>query len=406
MIAARPVTLSAGDWPQILGPHRNGVADDETIRHDWGQDSPTLLWEHQVGQGYAGVAVAGSDAVVFHRVGNEEVVELLDLASGKQRWSHRWPIRYSGRIDPDTGPRCVPIVDNDIVLLHGVRGRLVCLSRNDGKPRWFRETAADFQVPEAYFGVGSSPLVLDDRVIVNVGGRDGAGVVAFARQSGKTLWQASDARASYASPVTCEISGRNIVLVTSWLEFLALDPATGEVFFTIPFGRRGPTVTAANPVVVADQHVFLSASYTIGAKLIHIEPAAQGLRGEVVYATGDLMSSQYATSVPGPGGLLFGIDGREDAGTCRLRCFDPISRKIYWSKDDFPPATLIRAAEVLLAMTTDGQLLLIKASPDEYRELARLSLAPSTTRALPCLSGGKLIVRDKNRVRCFDLLGG
>ncbi len=149
-----------------------------------------------------GWPLSGRRAVLFHRVENEERVEAIDAASGKERWHFAIPTSYVSGISPDDGPRCVPLVHGDKVIVFGVQGTLACLRLADGKKEWSHDTHAEFRTPEGYFGAGSSPIVEGDKVIVNVGGaKAGAGVVAFSLASGKVLWKVGHDDASYSSPI-------------------------------------------------------------------------------------------------------------------------------------------------------------------------------------------------------------
>ncbi|MEO2049036.1 MAG: PQQ-binding-like beta-propeller repeat protein [Pirellulales bacterium] len=399
MVPMRPQPLLAGDWPQILGPNRNGVAEGERLRRDWGNDTPDELWQRDVGEGLAGVAVAKGRVIVFHRPGDEQVVEALSVDSGKILWKHQWPTHYQSRISTDSGPRCVPLVHQDAVYVHSAEGHLVCLGLADGKLRWQRNTAMDFGVLEGYFGVGSTPIVAANLLLLNVGGRGEGGIVAFTLDEGKTVWQVGDERASYSSPTLAQLDGVQHALFVTRYNFIAIEPESGNVRFRIPFGQRGPTVNGATPVVM-DKHVFLSASYGIGARWL--ETSADG--ANVEWSRDDLMSSQYCTSVR-QNGTLYGIDGRQDGAPGNLRAFDPALGKLHWSEERFGMATLIRAEDTLLVMKTDGQLVLVDATPDQYHEFARWQLLNGTTRALPALSEGRLYVRNENRLECFDLRG-
>lgn len=389
---------AAGDWPQILGPARNGVAVDEEIRREWAGASPETLWQHDVGQGYAGVAVVDDRVILFHRLGDQEVVEALDASTGARQWTAKWPARYRGGIDPDMGPRCVPLTQGDSVYLHGVAGQLVCLNLASGDQRWARDTRRDFRFNEGFFGAGSSPLVIADKLLLNVGGRDGCGIVAFSLETGETIWQATDDGASYSSPVAATIDGRPRALFITRLNFLGIEPDQGRVQFAIPFGRIGSTVNGANPLLVDDTHVLLTASYGVGGRLVDIG----GGKAEVEWNSGDVISSQYPTPVVYEG-AVFGMDGREDIGVPSLRCLDPLTGKIHWSQDNFGMATLILAGDTLLVMKTDGELVLVEPTTEAYRELARFLLFNGTTRALPALSNGKLYVRDTRTLKCIEL---
>ena len=387
----------AGDWSQILGPNRDGVAAGENVRREWGDDSPRELWQREVGEGLAGVAVAGDRVVLFHRQGDEQIVEAMHAETGEVLWTHRWPTRYVSSISPDSGPRCVPLIHGDAVYVQGALGNLVCLTLADGKQRWLRDTFADFDAREGYFGAGSSPLVAEELLLLNVGGRREGGIVAFSLVDGSTVWQVPDEQASYSSPRLVERDGVAHALFVTRFNFLSLDPQSGTVRFRLPFGMRGPTVNAASPVVI-NNHVFLSASYGIGARWVEFDAD----RAKEIWSRDDLMSSQYATCVAHEG-VLYGVDGRQDGPPGRLRAFDPSTGKVHWSEERFGMATLIRAGETLLVMKTDGELVLVDATPEEYRELARWQLLPGTTRALPALAAGRFYVRDETVLKCVSL---
>jgi outer membrane protein assembly factor BamB len=405
------VPSGAGDWPQILGPGRNGIAAaDEKLADRWPEGGPKLVWQREgLGSGFAGVAVAAGKVVLFHRVDDEEIAECLDAATGKPLWKASFPTTFRGGVSPDHGPRCVPVVHKDQILLYGAGGDLRCLAAADGKRLWSRAAFKDFGAPDGYFGAGSSPIVIGERVLVNVGGhRRGAGIVAFSLDKGETLWKATDNEASYSSPITATIGGteqateqaiEQAIFVTR-LQTLAINPASGKVSWSIRFGSRGANVNAANPLVI-DGHLFLSASYGIGA--VYAKLTDRG--PEVVWKNDDVMSSQYTTCVA-KDGYLYGIDGREDLGEAQLRCIDPKAGKVVWSKDGLGKGTLILADGKILIQTTAGRLHLTEASPTGYRELASAEVAGPKTFALPALAGGRLYVRGPDVLKCLDLAEG
>ncbi|HEX5444228.1 MAG TPA: PQQ-binding-like beta-propeller repeat protein, partial [Pirellulales bacterium] len=385
---------NAGDWPQILGPHRNGIAAGEQIVA-WPKSGPKLLWERAVGSGFAGPAIVGGRAIIFHRTGGELVAEALDASTGKPIWKTTFETNYRGSISPDNGPRCVPLVHGGRVYLVGPGGELACVTLGEGKKVWSRPVYQEFGAPEGYFGAGSSPIVEGDKLLMNVGAPNGAGLVAFSLADGKTVWQATDEAASYSSPVAATVDGvRHIVFVTR-LHVVSIDPANGRVRFRLPFGQRGPTVNAANPLVLRD-HLFVSASYGVGARWAKIGANA----ATQAWESDEVMSSQYTTSIEYQG-VLYGLDGRQDVGVARLRAFDPVTRKIYWTQEDFGTGSLILAGDRLLVMKTDGELVLAEPTPKAYRPLAAARLFDTTVQALPALSGGLLLARDTQTLKCF-----
>jgi outer membrane protein assembly factor BamB len=391
-------SAGAGDWPQILGPHRDGRAEGESLANSWPAGGPKVVWERPVGRGYSGVAVVGDRGILFHRVENEEVAEQFDVKTGKRGWKFGIPTSYISGISSDDGPRCVPSIHGDRVIVFGVQGHLACLRLSDGSKVWAHDTQTEFKAAEGYFGTGSSPIVEGDKVIVNVGGaKDGAGIVAFSLETGKLLWKQTNESASYSSPVAVTVNGVRHVIVETRLTAVSLNPNDGSIRFEIPFGMRGPTVNGANPTVIGDR-LFMTASYGIGAVFAKIGDASV----EQLWASDMLISSQYATCIANDG-VLYGINGRDDMGRASLRCVDPEKQKLLWEKEHFGYATLLFADGKLLAQKTDGNFVLLKASPTQSSELASAQIFNTKTFALPALASGRLYARDDHTLKCLDL---
>ncbi len=397
---------SAGDWPQILGPDRNGIARDENLAGSWSKDGPDTVWQRPVGSGFSAISVAGGKAVLFHRKGREEIAEALDSKTGKTIWSQSFPATYVPSFTSDSGPRATPLIRDGRVYLYGAQAAIYCLDMSNGKVLWQRDAYEDYsskrpsrgEPAEGYFGFGSSPILEGNRLLINIGGSTKeAGIVAFDATTGKTLWKATDERASYSSPVAATIGGQRHVIFATRLNVVSVDPADGRVLFRFPFGRLGPAATGASPVVLGDT-VFVSASYGFGAVL-----ARTGASGAIeVWSDDEVMSSQYTTCVR-KGESLIGIHGRQDQGFAAVRCFNPKTKQIAWTKEDFGYATLILADDKLVIMTTDGELVLAEANTKKYVELARTRLFNSTSRAMPALSNGLLFVRDTATLKCINL---
>jgi outer membrane protein assembly factor BamB len=403
-LAAQGVT--AGDWPQILGPNRIGIAaPDEKIADTW-TVAPKTVWSQDVGDGFSGVAVSKGIAIVFHRLRDDEVVQAVDAKTGKQIWEAKFATEFVPSYTKDRGPRAVPLIHAGHVYLYGARGGLYCVTLKDGKTVWSRDTYADFsskrpsrgEPPEGYFGFSSTPIVVGDKLLLNVGGHQkDAGIVAFNLKTGKTVWTSTDEKASYSSPVAATIGGRKHVIFATRLKVVSVDPKDGRVLFEFPFGRLGPTVTAANPLVLGD-YVFITGSYNFGAKLAKV-----GATGSVeIWQSDDVMSSQYTTCIQHEKTLI-GIHGRQDEGLASLRCIDPKTKRILWTETDFGYATLIKADGKLVILKTDGTLVLAAASKTGYKELSSHKVLDSGARALPALSNGLLYVRDAKTLKCLDI---
>ncbi|MCU0961327.1 MAG: PQQ-binding-like beta-propeller repeat protein [Pirellulaceae bacterium] len=393
--------VRAGDWPQILGPSRNGVAADETLAATWPADGPPLVWRHAVGSGFAGPAVVGAEVYVFHRTGDVERLERLETATGRPVWRVDFPASYRGGVNPDDGPRCVPLVHADHVYVFGAAGDLHCVARQDGGRMWSRATHREFAAQEGYFGAGSTPLALGNVLLVNVGGAQQAGIVAFALDTGQTVWQLPDEQASYAAPVATTLEGQPHAIFVTRYHALAVAPETGTVRFRFPFGRRGPTVNAATPLVF-DGQLFVTSNYGIGCVLTRLT----GAQPEEVWSSDEVLSSQYNTAVYHQQ-HLFGIHGREDVGRAELRCVDARDGTVSWKVPDFGVAHLILAGDRLLLLKVDGTLVLAAADPRRFVSLAEARVSAHTTRALPALAAGRLFLRDSvqetGTLYCLDV---
>lgn len=385
-IALGVSSARAGDWPQILGPERNGHAENERLPDTWPADGPKRLWKYSVGSGYAGAAVAGDRVVVFHRVQDNERIECLAAASGQSQWKADFPTTYRGGIDPDTGPRCVPQIADGKVFAFGVAGDLHAVNLATGEKLWSRALYADYRGDEGYFGAGSTPILVANKLLVNVGGR-GAGIVALNPATGETLWQSGDEAASYSSPAIARIGNQDKAVFVTRLNCVLADPADGNLTKLFPFGMRGPTVNAATPLILGNK-LFTTASYGVGAAFASLSESSS----KPIWTNDNTLSSQYATPVE-HNGFLYGIHGREDQGVAELRCVEAATGKVRWKQTEFGVAHIIVAGDKLLIQTTNGQVFLAAADTAKYRELAKARVATTVTRALPALSNGRLFVR-------------
>lgn len=384
----QPSLLLAGDWPEIHGPHRNGHADREQLAANW-DPGPIQQWSATVGAGYAGAAVVDGHVFVFHRTNQVDRLDCLAAKDGARLWSADWPASYRGGIDSDTGPRCVPLVRAGQIFLLSAAGEMHCLDLA-GKKQWSRNLAKDFGAQDGYFGFGSTPLVIGDIVMVNIGGKKNAAVVALDVKTGKNRWRQFDDAGSYAAPIEWQYKNEPCAVFVTRLNLLGLRPDDGDVLFQMPFGARGPTVNAAAPLVIGPDRLFVTASYRIGAKALSV--GADKKSPEVIWTSDESLSSQYPTPVFDEG-FLYGVHGREDGPPAELRCVDAATGKVSWSKSNVGMAHLILADDKLLMLTVDGELVLLEKSPIAFRELGRLRVSDATTRALPALADGQLFVR-------------
>lgn len=399
VLAGPSAPVRGGDWPQILGPARDGHAAADERLVAWPAAGPRVAWRRDVGPGHAGVAVAGDTVYLFHRVGDEEVLEAVAARTGERRWRHASPTSFRPQVGGGDGPLCVPTVHGDRVLTFGPQGMLTCVAAATGRPAWSRSTHRDFAAQEGYFGAGSTPVVAGDNVIVNVGGtRREAGIVAFTLADGGTAWQKTAEAASYSAPLLVRAGNAPHVLMVTRLSCLLVDPATGVVRWQFAFGQRGPTVNAATPLLVAPDRFLVTASYGVGSVCATFDAAA----ATPVWQDAESLASQYCTPILAAG-RLYAIDGRDDVPPAHLRCIDPATGRIIWTAENFGYGTLIACGGSFLAVKTDGELVLFRDGGQGPEVLARARPLAGTVRALPALAGGRLYLRDDRTLVALDV---
>lgn len=432
-----PKALATGavaeDWPCFLGPNHNAVSAETKLLSTWPEEGPTLVWEMEIGEGYATPAVQGDRLVFFHRTKGLSHVDCVRAETGEHLWRFSYPTHYQDRYGFNGGPRSSPVIDGDRVYTMGAEGVLHCLDLERGQVVWRRDTSQEFSVPQNHFGVGSTPVIEGSLLIVQVGAPDGPCVVAFDKSTGKTEWKSGDAwTASYASPIPAEVHGRRRVFVfaggdsrSSTGGLMSIDPANGRIDFRFPWRPgRNETVNAASPVIVGNR-VFVTTSYGKGGAFLDV--LADG--SHRVLWTSDKLGAHWNTPVHREG-YLYGFDG-EKSSSAALVCLDLTTGKQMWRKViewteqverngktesmSFTPmrASLLWADGAFYCLGEMGHLLSLDLSPDGCRVIDRAWLfAARETYGLPVLSNGLLYVvqtrmgfrnRSPARLMCFDL---
>jgi outer membrane protein assembly factor BamB len=395
------LTLHAADWPQFLGPDRNGISAETNLGGAWPADGPPVRWKKDVGQGFSGPAVARGKLILFHRKADQEIIDCLDAKTGGDVWHFAYPTEYQDDFGFDEGPRATPAIANDKVYTMGAEGAVHCLDLQTGKEIWHVDCKKKFQSAKGFFGMACSPLVEGDVVILNIGGRDGAGIIALDKATGALRWKQGDAEAGYSSPVAASIHGKRHVLVFTRAGLTAVNPANGAVYFDFPWrSLDNNSVNAATPLV-SDDLIFLTASYGTGAVLLRVENGG----AQKIWSGDEALSCHYATPVLYQG-YLYGVDGRADPGMQprpSLRCVELKTGRVCWSQDDFGPATVTLAGGQLFILTENGELLRAPVNPKEFHVTARAQVLSLGVRAFPALAGGCLYARSKDKLVCVGL---
>jgi outer membrane protein assembly factor BamB len=396
LLASLPAV--AADWPQLLGPARDSHSAEKDLLDAWPARGPAVVWQHDVGQGYAAPVIAGDRLILFHRVGGDDVVDCLSASTGKPQWRVATPTTYRDDYGKGDGPRSTPVIAGGKVYTLGPAGQLACLDLKTGKKLWGKALLEDYTVKKSYFGVGASPLAEGKNLLLNVGGGGGAGIVALNLETGKEAWRATDQGASYASPIAATIDGVRHVFFFTREGLVSIDPANGKVRFTKRWRSRiDASVNAASPVLLGKDHLFLSSCYDTGAVVWKVKK--DGV--EEVWKSKESMNCHFSTPVA-VGDQLYGFEGRQEEGG-QLRCIDWKTGKVRWTENAYGCGSVIAAGDTLFVLGENGDLGLVKADPSKYREKARASVLGKPVRAPLALANGLLYARDGSKLVCWKV---
>lgn len=388
----------AADWPQWLGPARNGQSTETGLLTEWPSEGPKVIWKVAGGEGISGIAVAGGRLFTMAQRGGDELAVCLNAADGKELWAVRTGPAYKDR--QGDGPRATPTVDGKFVYVQSVTGALLALEADSGKTLWSRHLLKDFGAENITWGLSASPLIEGDMVIA-VAGAQGASVVAFEKLTGKIVWKTGDDKAAYSSPVAMTVAGKRQIIVFSAGSLNGLDAATGKALWTMPW-RTEFDCNIATPLVIGER-VFVASGEGVGCRLL--EPAAEGAPKVVWESLGPKSNllTYWSTAVLHDG-HLYGVSG-EFSGVVNLNCVDLATGKLVWSEKRFGAAGLVLADKHLFLATRTGELVCVAASPAGFKETGRVKLLQDKAYITPTLADKKLYVRDRKNILGLDVAG-
>jgi outer membrane protein assembly factor BamB len=432
--------IRAEDWPQFLGPNANGTSAETALLNTFPADGPPLVWEKDVGTGYSAPSVRGGKLVLHHRQQGEEIVEAYETASGKPIWRYAYASSFVDPYGYNNGPRCTPLLTSNRCYTFGAQGKLLCLDLATGKKIWERDTQKDWEVPEAFFGVGSTPIVEGNLLIVMVGGQPNSGMVAFNRETGETIWESvgeknwqgqpmigwpgertvdyrrirHDKQASYATPTAATVNGARQIFCLMRQGLVSLNPTNGMVNFSYWFRAQvDESVNAANPVVVDNQVFISTAYYRVGSALLKVLPG----NGAVEQVWRSRALEIHWTTPIYHDGYLYAFSGRNEPDA-RFRCVEYKTGEVMWDRDErwraysgtsttYGRGSAIMADGKLIVLGEAGLLGLFRVDPQSPRELARYQVPqlkyPCWT--APILSERRVYLRSENKLLCFDFSG-
>jgi outer membrane protein assembly factor BamB len=389
LLAAGPA--AAVDWPQFRGVNRDGVSAETDLPRSWPAEGPRVLWKRAIGEGYSGISVVGDRLYTMDSDGTTEYVVALEAGSGKEVW--RVPAGAKLVDSMGNGPRTTPTLDGGTVYAMGSHGRLLALKAADGAKIWEVDLPQAFGAKRPTWGYSGSPLIDGDLLILEVGGKDGKGVVAFEKATGKVRWGALDGDPAYSSPVMMTIGGikQYVVPRRAGTQTVALRP-DGSVLWTHP----GPSSVIAIALLIPPDKVYVSGGDDAGAVLMRIKTEGGKATVEELWKT-RTMKNHFNNAVL-VGDHLYGFDN------ATFKCLSVATGEPAWAFRGLGKGSLLVAdGDLLIVLSDTGTLLLVKADPGAYTELARFQAMEGKAWTAPALANGRLYLRDHDEIVALEL---
>ena len=391
--AAAHASSTRNHWTNYRGPKRDGRYDETPISTAWPQNGFSPLWKQPVGIGFASFAIADGKAFTIEQRRSQEVVAAYDLATGRELWKQAWDAEYND--SNGDGPRSTPTWDQGRLYALGATGELRCLDANTGAVVWGKNILSENQASNLQWAQAASPLVVDDKVIVLPGGGGGKSVVAYNKNTGAPVWKALDDRQAYVSPMLVELGGRRQIMVVSSLRVVGLTPENGSLLWSYPWDTD-MGINVSQPVVVDRNRFFISSGYGKGAALVELKGSGNNFTPATIWENTN-MKNKFNSSVL-HNGYIYGLD----EGI--LACLDVNTGERKWKGGRYGYGQIILASGHLIVVDGNtGDVALVKASPDQFTEVARFSAVKGQTWNNPALAGGRLLVRNSNEMAAYDI---
>jgi outer membrane protein assembly factor BamB len=383
------VTEAAGiQWPGFRGANRDGIIHGVRIATDWTTSPPAILWRQSIGPGWSSFSVRNNLFYTQEQRGKDELVSCYNMLTGALVWKHQDEVRF-WESNSGAGPRATPTLSGDRVYAFGATGILNVLDANDGHLVWSRNVAADTETKVPIWGFSSSPLVMDDIVIVAAAGS----IIAYDLTTGNPRWSKQAGGDCYSSPHLFQIGGVNQILLQNDAGTISFSPADG----TLLWEHSWPGNPIVQPAITADGDILISTDDRTGIRRIAVVQGPNGWTSEERW-TSDMVKPYFNDSVI-HNGYVYGFDGRA------LACIDVKDGARQWKGGRYGRGQLILLADqdLLLVISEKGELALVNAVPDQFTELRRFPAIEGKTWNHPVLVGDILLVRNAQEMAAFRL---
>lgn len=409
---------AADDWPQWRGENRDGVWREDRILRKFPAEGPEVLWRAPIGAGYSGPTVSAGKVYVTDRLVEPKQIERIhcfDQRTGRKLWTHEYDCPYIG-VGYQAGPRASVTIDNGSAFALGTMGDLFCLDATSGQVLWQRDLDADYKIQMPAWGIAAAPLVYRDRLILQIGGSDGACVVALNTRTGEEEWRALNDRAGYSAPILIDQDGKDVVVCWTGDSVAGLNAQNGTVYWRIPWAPKNMPIGISTPVVNRDR-LFVTSFYD-GSLMLQLgqkETTAEKLWLRVGPSERDTDALQSIISTPVfTSNAIFGCDSHGE-----LRCLDPNTGDRLWTDQTATPPGrwsnihFVRNGTLYWLFNEKGELIIAELSRKGFRELDRAAIIAPTTAQLsrrggvtwahPAFADRAVFVRNDEEIVCVSL---
>jgi outer membrane protein assembly factor BamB len=379
-------------WTNFRGPRRDGKYDEAGVKTNWPASGLPVLWKQPVGVGHASFVVADGKAYTIEQRRSQEVVAAYDINNGRELWTQKWNAEYSD--STGDGPRATPTWDQGRIYALGATGELRCLDANNGSVIWGKNILTENQAGNLQWAQSASPLIVDDKVVVLPGGSNGKSVVAYNKMTGAPVWKALNDTQAYVSPMLVELGGRRQIVVVSSNRVVGLAPENGKLLWSHPW-ETDMGINVSQPIVVDRNRFFISSGYGKGAALVELKGGGDSFTASTIWENKN-MKNKFNSSVL-HNGYVYGLD----EGI--LVCLDVNTGERKWKDGRYGYGQIILAGNHLIVTSDQGEVALVKASPDAYTEVARFEALKGQTWNYPAIASGRLLVRNSSEMAAYDI---
>lgn len=380
---APPAPVEKPYWTDFRGPRRDGRYDEMPILTKWPAAGPQRLWRKPIGGGYASFVIANGKAFTIEQRRNQEVVAAYDMATGRQVWANAWDAFFQ-EYQGGNGPRATPTWHDGRVYALGAEGELRCLDDKTGRVIWSKNILSDNGASNLQWGMTAAPLIVDNTVVVQPGP-----VVAYNNATGEKLWSALSDKAAYTSPMLVMLAGERQIVTITATRTVGLT-TSGKLLWEYPWATEYG-INASQPVITGPDTFILSAGYGHGAALVRITPS-----GPTTVWQNTRMKNKFTSSVLHEG-HIYGLD------ESILACINAETGDLKWKGGRYGYGQLVLASGHLIITTEDGDIALVRATPEKHEELVRFPAIEGKTWNHPVISGGVLLVRNTTEMAAFRI---